>query len=173
MAAVAVALSAGADLDSVVQALREFRGGEHRLEFVLDRDGIVYYNNSKATNSLATIKALESFAEPIVLIAGGQDRKSEFTDLLPYMERNVKAVVALGETRHKFAELAGKAGISAVKTVDTGNSAADTLHEAVRAARTFAAPGDVVLLSPACASWDMFESYEIRGRMFKESVHKL
>ncbi|TMV46661.1 UDP-N-acetylmuramoyl-L-alanine--D-glutamate ligase [Paenibacillus mesophilus] len=173
MAAVAVALSAGADLDSVVRALREFRGVEHRLEFVLDRDGIVYYNNSKSTNSLATIKALESFAEPIVLIAGGQDRKSEFSDLLPYMERNVKAVVSLGETRHKFAELAEKAGISAVKTVDTGNSAADTLNEAVLAARSFAEPGDVVLLSPACASWDMFESYEIRGRMFKESVHKL
>jgi UDP-N-acetylmuramoylalanine--D-glutamate ligase len=173
MAAVAVALAAGADLDSIVQALRTFRGVEHRLEFVLDRDGIVYYNNSKATNSLATMKALESFGQPVVLIAGGQDRKSEFQDLLPYLERNVKAVVALGETRHKFAELAEKAGISAVKTVDTGNSAAETLDGAVRAARAFAESGDVVLLSPACASWDMFESYEIRGRMFKESVHKL
>lgn len=173
MAAVAVALAAGADLDSIVQALRTFRGVEHRLEFVLNRDGIVYYNNSKATNSLATMKALESFGQPVVLIAGGQDRKSEFQDLLPYLERNVKAVVALGETRHKFAELAEKAGISAVKTVDTGNSAAETLDGAVRAARAFAESGDVVLLSPACASWDMFESYEIRGRMFKESVHKL
>ncbi|TNJ66341.1 UDP-N-acetylmuramoyl-L-alanine--D-glutamate ligase [Paenibacillus hemerocallicola] len=173
MAAVAVALAAGADLDSIVQALRTFRGVEHRLEFVLERDGIVYYNNSKATNSLATMKALESFGQPIVLIAGGQDRKSEFQDLLPYLERNVKAVVSLGETRHKFAGLAEKAGISAVKTVDTGNSAAETLDEAVRAARAFAESGDVVLLSPACASWDMFESFEIRGRMFKESVHKL
>lgn len=173
LAAVAIAMSAGADIDSVVTSLRDFRGVEHRLEKVLDRDGIVYYNNSKATNSLATITALKSFAGPIVLIAGGQDRKSEYTDLLPYLERNVKAVVALGETRHKFARLAQEAGISAVKTVDTVNSAAYTLDEAVRTARSFAAPGDVVLLSPACASWDMFESYEIRGRMFKESVHKL
>ncbi|GAA3403947.1 UDP-N-acetylmuramoyl-L-alanine--D-glutamate ligase [Paenibacillus hodogayensis] len=173
LAAVAIALSAGADLEAIVRALRDFRGVEHRLEHVLDRDGVVFYNNSKATNSLATITALRSFERPVVLIAGGQDRKSEFADLLPYLRRNVKAVVSLGETRHQFAALAGQAGISAVKTVDTGNSAADTLDAAVRAANAFAEAGDVVLLSPACASWDMFESYEIRGRMFKESVHKL
>lgn len=173
LAAVAVAMSAGADLLPVVKALREFRGVEHRLEFVTEREGIVYYNNSKATNSLATIKALDSFDQPIVLIAGGQDRKLDFRDLLPLFREKVKAVVSLGETRHIFAKLAEEAGISAAKTVDTGNSAADTLDEAVRTARSYAAPGDVVLLSPACASWDMFESYEIRGRMFKESVHKL
>lgn len=173
LAAVAVAIHAGAGVEAIARSLRQFRGVEHRLEHVLDRDGIVYYNNSKATNALATIKALESFERPVVLIAGGQDRKSEFHELEPYLRRNVKAVVALGETRHKFAELAGKAGISAVKTVDTGNNAAEALDEAVRAARSFAQAGDVVLLSPACASWDMFESYEIRGRMFKESVHKL
>jgi len=173
MAAIAIALASGAGLDAIVSALREFRGEEHRLEYVLERDGIVYYNNSKATNSLATMMALESFEQPIVLIAGGQDRKSGFSDMLPYLRKNVKAVVALGETRHQFASLAEEAGIRAVKTVDTGNSAADALEEAVRAAREYAEPGDVVLLSPACASWDMFESYEIRGRMFKQSVHKL
>ncbi|RKN86891.1 UDP-N-acetylmuramoyl-L-alanine--D-glutamate ligase [Paenibacillus ginsengarvi] len=173
LAAIAIAFAAGAGLEPVRKALREFRGVEHRLELVLERDGIVYYNNSKATNSFATMMALKSFEQPIVLIAGGQDRKSEFTDLLPYLKRHVKAVVALGETRNKFARLAEEAGISAVKTVDTGNSAAETLEQAVREARSFAGPGDVVLLSPACASWDMFESYEIRGRMFNESVHKL
>jgi len=173
LAAVAVAMSAGAGLEPVVKALREFRGVEHRLEFVTEREGIVYYNNSKATNSLATIKALESFEQPIVLIAGGQDRKLDFRDLLPLLREKVKAVVSLGETRDIFAKLAEEAGISAIKSVDTGNSAADTLDEAVRTARSMAVPGDIVLLSPACASWDMFESYEIRGRMFKESVHKL
>jgi UDP-N-acetylmuramoylalanine--D-glutamate ligase len=176
LAAVAIALSAGAELEAVRRALRDFRGEEHRLEYVLERDGIVYYNNSKATNSLATIKALESFEQPVVLIAGGLERGSDYRELLPYLRKGVKAVVALGETRHKFAKLAAEAGISAVKTVDTANnagSAAEAIDEAVRAARSFASPGDVVLLSPSCASWDMFESFEIRGRMFKQSVHKL
>lgn len=173
LAAIAAAKAAGASPEAIVKALREFRGVEHRLEFVLERDGIAYYNNSKATNSSATIADLQSFERPIVLIAGGKDRKSEFEALLPYFKRKVKAVVAIGETKQKFARLAAEAGISAVKTVDTGNSAAETLDQAVRAARSFAEPGDIVLLSPACASWDMFESYEIRGRMFKESVHKL
>lgn len=173
LAAVAIALAAGAGLAAIVGALCDFRGVEHRLEYVMEQDGIAYFNNSKATNSLATIMALESFEQPTVLIAGGQDRKSGFDDMLPALRRNVKAVVALGETRHQFAKLAEEAGISAVKTVDTGNNAADALDEAVRAARSFAGPGDVVLLSPACASWDMFESYEVRGRMFKQSVHKL
>lgn len=173
LAAIAAGKAAGASPEAIVKALREFRGVEHRLEFVLERDGITYYNNSKATNSSATIADLQSFERPIVLIAGGKDRKSEFEALLPYFKRKVKAVVAIGETKQKFARLAAEAGISAVKTVDTGNSAAETLDQAVRAARSFAGPGDIVLLSPACASWDMFESYEIRGRMFKESVHKL
>ncbi|MDF2722632.1 MAG: murD [Paenibacillus sp.] len=173
LAAIAIALSAGADAGSIVDVLRTFRGVEHRLEYVLERDGIAYYNNSKATNSLATMTALKSFRQPVVLIAGGQDRKSGFDDLLPYLQNGVKAVVAIGETRDQFARLAQQAGISLVKTVDTGNSAAHALDEAVRIARSFAVSGDVVLLSPACASWDMFESYEIRGRMFKESVHKL
>ncbi|MEF3305539.1 UDP-N-acetylmuramoyl-L-alanine--D-glutamate ligase [Paenibacillus sp. GYB003] len=173
LAAVAVAIAAGAGLEPIRKALREFRGVEHRLEFVEEKDGIAYYNNSKATNWSATIADLQSFDKPIVLIAGGKDRGSEFTPLLPYLKRSVKAVVAIGETRDKFARLAKEAGISLVKTVDTGSSAAETLEQAVRDARSFAGPGDVVLLSPACASWDMFESYEIRGRMFKESVHKL
>ncbi|PYI54577.1 UDP-N-acetylmuramoyl-L-alanine--D-glutamate ligase [Paenibacillus flagellatus] len=173
LAAIAIAMSAGADVESVRKALRDFRGVEHRLELVLERDGVTYYNNSKATNSLATINAIETFEQPIVLIAGGLERGADFRDLLPYFRRNVKAVVALGETRGKFAALAAEAGISAVKTVDTAKDAADALDQAVRAAKSFAEPGDVVLLSPACASWDMFESFEVRGRMFKESAHKL
>ncbi|WP_127579635.1 UDP-N-acetylmuramoyl-L-alanine--D-glutamate ligase [Paenibacillus koleovorans] len=173
LAAAAMALCAGASVDAVAEALRSFRGVEHRLEYVGDKNGISFYNNSKATNSLATIKALESFDRPVVLIAGGKERGSEYTDLLPYMRERVKAVVTLGETRDKIADVAVQAGIASVKSVDTANSAADTLRTAVEQAYGFASPGDVVLLSPACASWDMFTSFEVRGSIFKQSVHNL
>ncbi|WP_438446313.1 UDP-N-acetylmuramoyl-L-alanine--D-glutamate ligase [Gorillibacterium sp. sgz5001074] len=173
LAAVAAALSAGASVEAVARALREFRGVEHRLEYVREKDGVVYYNNSKATNPAATIKALEAFEQPIVLVAGGLDRGMEYTDLLPYFRERVKAVVALGETRQKIARVAEEAGLSLVKTVDTANNPAAAVAEAVEAAHAFAEAGDVVLLSPACASWDMFASYEVRGSMFKESVHNL
>jgi UDP-N-acetylmuramoylalanine--D-glutamate ligase len=173
LAAAACAIAAGARMDSIVRSLREFRGVEHRLEFVRELHGVEYYNNSKATNTQATATALRAFEKPVVLIAGGLNRNLDFHDLLPLMKKKVKAVVTLGETRDIFAELAREAGISAVKVVDNGNSASEALDEAVRAANAFAVSGDVVLLSPACASWDMFESYEVRGRMFKQSVHKL
>mgnify|MGYP001374554791 CR=1 FL=1 len=173
MAAAAVALAAGAGLDTIARVLREFRGVEHRLEFVCEKDGVAYYNNSKATNAMATIKALESFRRPVVLIAGGQERKSDYLELLPYFRDKVKALVTLGETRHKINRVGELAGLTRIKSVDTGTDAADILDRAVRVARDFAESGDVVLLSPACASWDMFSSYEERGRIFKESVHKL
>jgi UDP-N-acetylmuramoylalanine--D-glutamate ligase len=173
LAAIAITLTAGASLPAIIDALKKFRGVEHRLELVLQHEGITFYNNSKATNSLATIMAFESFEQPIVLIAGGKDRGTSYEDLIPYLQKHVKAVVTMGETREKIAEAAVQAGISAVKVVDTANSAADTLRSAVQEAYKLAASGDVVLLSPACASWDMFESYEERGRIFKESVHNL
>lgn len=173
LAAAAAALSAGASVEAVAKALKAFRGVEHRLEFVREKDGVLYYNNSKATNPAATMKALEAFGQPIVLVAGGLDRGMEYTDLLPYFRERVKGVVALGETKDKIAKVAADAGLSRVKTVDTASSPADAIAEAVQAAQAFAEAGDVVLLSPACASWDMFTSYEVRGSMFKESVHNL
>jgi UDP-N-acetylmuramoylalanine--D-glutamate ligase len=173
LAAVAAALSAGADVAAVAKALREFRGVEHRLEFVRENNGIVYYNNSKATNPAATVKAMEAFDRPIVLIAGGLERGMDYLDLVPHFRERVKAVAALGETRHKIAHAAELAGIKLIKTVDTANTPAEALQAAVEAAHGFAQEGDVVLLSPACASWDMFSSYEERGSMFKESVHNL
>ncbi len=173
LAAIAIAFAAKANQPAITEALRKFRGVEHRLELVRQHAGITFYNNSKATNSLATIIAFESFEQPIVLIAGGKDRGTSYSDLLPYFQKHVKAVVTLGETREKIAEVAIQAGISDVKVVDTANSAADALHSAVQEAYKLAASGDVVLLSPACASWDMFESYEERGRIFKQSVHNL
>jgi UDP-N-acetylmuramoylalanine--D-glutamate ligase len=173
LAAAAVSIGAGASTETISHVLREFRGVEHRLEFVGAVAGVDYYNNSKATNAVATVKALEAFDRPIVLIAGGLERGLDFRELAPFFTTTVKALVTLGETREKLAALAREAGLTNVKTVDTGSNAENTLDEAVKQARAFAEPGDVVLLSPACASWDMFESYEERGSMFKRSVHNL
>jgi UDP-N-acetylmuramoylalanine--D-glutamate ligase len=173
MAAAAAALASGVSLSAIRETLRSFRGVEHRLEFVTELNGVQVFNNSKATNSAATIVALEALENDIILIAGGLDRGMEYDDLVPHLARRVKGVVALGETREKMRRVSEAAGIDRVKTVDTATSAQEAMAQAVQAAYTFAAPGDKVLLSPACASWDMFTSYEERGRMFKESVHNL
>lgn len=173
LAACAVAIAAGADPSVLGPVLSAFRGVEHRLEYVTDKRGASFYNNSKATNAKATAMALQSFRRPVVLIAGGLDRGSDYMELLPLFKERVKAVVTLGETREKLAEVARLAGIEAVLAVDNGEDAAAALRRAVDEAAALAEPGDVVLLSPACASWDMFTSYEERGRIFKEAVHNL
>jgi UDP-N-acetylmuramoylalanine--D-glutamate ligase len=173
LAAVAIAVAAGADPAVLEEPLSEFKGVEHRLEYVLEHNGAKYYNNSKATNSKATVMALNSFKDPVVLIAGGLDRGSDMMELLPLFQERVKAVVALGETREKIAKVAELAGLKQIKVVDNEDDAAQTLTAAVQEASRLAAPGDIVLLSPACASWDMFASYEERGRIFKEAAHNL
>ncbi|HAF99898.1 UDP-N-acetylmuramoyl-L-alanine--D-glutamate ligase [Paenibacillus lactis] len=173
LAASAIAITAGVSPDRLEPVLSSFRGVEHRLEFVDERDGIAYYNNSKATNSKATNMALTSFKEPIVLIAGGLDRGSDYEELVPSLRERVKAVVLLGQTKEKIAAAAEKAGLKQIILVDNGKDAADTLTMAVQEAARLAEPGDIVLLSPACASWDMFPSFEVRGRIFKEAVHNL
>ncbi|RAV19806.1 UDP-N-acetylmuramoyl-L-alanine--D-glutamate ligase [Paenibacillus contaminans] len=173
LAATAVAYAAGVPFETIAKVLRAFRGVEHRLEFVAGRDGVTYINGSKATNPAATIMDIEAFAQPIVLIAGGLDRGMDYMELLPYFENRIKAVVTIGETREKINRVAALAGLQAVKSVDNANTPADALNEAVRIASGLAESGDVVLLSPACASWDMFASYEERGRIFKQSVHNL
>jgi UDP-N-acetylmuramoylalanine--D-glutamate ligase len=174
LAAAAVAIAAGVPLPAIAKALRSFRGVEHRLEFVASKRGVDFYNNSKATNPAATAKALETFDRSVVLIAGGLDRADmDFGQLKSPLQRHVKAVVSLGETKMKIQQIAQMAGITRTKAVDTGNSAQETLALAVQEAVKFADEGDVVLLSPACASWDMFSSFEERGRMFKETVHNL
>lgn len=172
LAACGIAIAAGADPAVLGEVLASFRGVEHRLEYVADKAGAAYYNNSKATNSKATAMALGSFKQPVVLIAGGLDRGSDYMELLPVLG-GVKALVALGQTKDKLAGVAQMAGVKAVISVDNGESAAAVLQEAVREASALAEAGDVVLLSPACASWDMFTSYEERGRIFKEAVHNL
>ncbi|WP_427050474.1 UDP-N-acetylmuramoyl-L-alanine--D-glutamate ligase [Paenibacillus sp. TC-CSREp1] len=173
LAAVAIAVAAGADPAQLAAPLAEFKGVEHRLEYVLEHNGAAYYNNSKATNSKATVMALNSFKKPVVLIAGGLDRGSDMMELLPVFEDRVKAVVLLGENRAKIAKVAELAGLKQIKVVDNEEDAARTLTAAVQEAARLAAPGDVVLLSPACASWDMFASYEERGRIFKQAAHNL
>ncbi|MEX2462464.1 MAG: UDP-N-acetylmuramoyl-L-alanine--D-glutamate ligase [Paenibacillaceae bacterium] len=173
LAATAIALSCGVTIEVIAKVLHEFRGVEHRLEFVSIRDEVTFINGSKATNPAATIKDLEAFERPIVLIAGGLDRGMEYSELTPYFHRKLRALVTIGETKEKLNLAAERAGIAFIRSVDNGNSSVEALTEAVQIASELAQAGDIVLLSPACASWDMFESYEERGRIFKQAVHNL
>lgn len=173
LAASAIALAVGATPDQLAEPLSSFKGVEHRLEWVREREGVQYYNNSKATNTVATEMALGAFSDHIILIAGGLDRGLEFKELLPYLKERVKAVVTMGQTRYILRDLALEAGLKQVSVVENVDDAAKCIQEAVLRAESYAEAGDVVLLSPACASWDMFPSYEVRGSMFKEAVHSL
>ncbi|WP_067922151.1 UDP-N-acetylmuramoyl-L-alanine--D-glutamate ligase [Alicyclobacillus shizuokensis] len=166
VAATAAAITAGVRLESIRQVLREFRGVEHRLEFVLEASGVQYFNDSKSTNPRAALEALRSFSQPIVWIAGGLDRGDDFRVLAQDIKARVKAVVLLGQAADRLAQVCREAGVSDVCKVSS-------IPDAVARARAAARPGDVVLLSPACASWDMFSSFEERGRMFKEALHTL
>lgn len=174
LAASAVALAAGADPASIGRVLATFQGVEHRLEFVRELDGVSFYNDSKATNPAASVKSIEAFGDrPVVLVCGGQERGSDYNELLGAFRHAVRAVVVLGENRGAIAKVAAAAGIKEVETVEAEENVQSTVQKAVEAASRLAHSGDVVLLSPASASWDMFPSYEVRGRMFKHSVHTL
>lgn len=163
MAASALALLSGCPADAVAAALREFPGLEHRLEFVRELNGVKYINDSKGTNVGAVVKSLESFSGGVILIAGGRDKKGDFSLLRPFM-RNVKAVVAIGEAREKL-----KKALEGLSEFHFAESLRDSVHTAKGLAR----PGDVVLLSPACASFDMFRDFEDRGKQFKALVNEL
>jgi len=164
MAASVMALLSGCRPDAVADALAEFPGLEHRLEFVREMEGITFINDSKGTNVGAVVKSLESFIGSIVLIAGGRDKDGDFTGLRPFIRDKVKALVLIGEARDKIQEAVGDS---------TDIVMANSLREAVEKARELATPGDVVLLSPACASFDMFRDFEHRGKQFKELVGNL
>ncbi|TCW37554.1 UDP-N-acetylmuramoylalanine--D-glutamate ligase [Laceyella sacchari] len=166
LAAAAITLAAGATLDAVAQTLREFHGVEHRLEYVATINGVRYYNDSKATNAQAAIKALEAFTEPVVWIGGGLDRGVDFKELVPVLRGRAKAVITYGQSKSILAERGRDAGVPTVQVVDN-------LEEAVSRAAGLAQDGDVVLLSPACASWDQYTSFEERGSIFKQAVHRL
>jgi UDP-N-acetylmuramoylalanine--D-glutamate ligase len=146
------------------QAVRNFKAVEHRIEYVATVRGVEYYNDSKATNVDATIKALESFPANIHLILGGKDKGSDYTVLNPLLRERVKRVYSIGAAASKIeSQIAGSADVVH----------AETLENAVSRAASAAMPGDVVLLAPACASFDQFENYQHRGRVFKEAVRRL
>ncbi len=168
MMAVNVGLLFDAGDEAMARALREFRGLPHRLEFVREIDGVRYCNDSKCTTPDSAITALEAFDAPIVLIAGGYDKQLPFDALARVAAQRAYAVVCLGDTREKIAD--------AIRAAVCGGGGpvvhlAEGFDEAVAAARRLAVPGSVVLLSPACASWDMFTNYEERGDRFKQLVN--
>ncbi len=164
MAAAAMALLAGCPPASVTTALRNFPGLEHRLEFVRELDGVRYINDSKGTNVGAVMKSLEGFSEPVVLIAGGRDKKGDFESLRPLVKEKVKTLVLIGEASGKMRGALGDL---------TATVLCSDLREAVETAKRSAKSGDIVLLSPACASFDMFRDFEDRGRQFKKMVEGL
>lgn len=164
LAAAAAAAVCGARAASTARVFREFRGLPHRVEPAGERRGVAFVNDSKATNPDAVLRALESAKRPVVLIAGGRDKGFDYSALRGEVRRTVKGIVLIGEAREKMArDLEGAAPISF----------AGTLDEAVRIAAGQAAPGDEVMLSPACSSYDMFRNYEERGDEFKKTVARL
>jgi UDP-N-acetylmuramoylalanine--D-glutamate ligase len=166
LATALLACAAGAEITTITHVLKSFTGVEHRCEYVATIEGVRYVNDSKGTNPDAAIKALEAFPPPIVLIAGGRDKGTDLAGLVEVIKARCRAVVLLGEAVPKFRQALRAGGFTAVHEVES-------LNAAVRLARTLARPGDTVLLSPACASFDMFANYEERGRAFKAAVAEL
>ena len=163
MAAVAISICAGVSMKDIVSTLKEFGGVEHRIEFVKTVDGVDYYNDSKGTNTDAAIRGIMAMKKPCVLIGGGYDKGAEYDDWVEKFDGRVKHLVLIGKTAEKIENCCKKYGFNKI-------SKCETFEEAINFCRTLAVNGDCVLLSPACASWDMFKSYEQRGEMFKEIV---
>ena len=166
MAAAGMAAVYGVPIPVIKEAVLAFQGVEHRIEFVAEKGGVVYYNDSKGTNPDAAIKAIQAMNRPTVLLGGGYDKDSEYTQWIRAFDGKVKKLVLLGQTREKIARDAEKCGFHDYVL-------ADGFEEAVSLAADLAEAGDAVLLSPACASWDMFPNYEARGEKFKEIVNSL
>lgn len=164
MAAIAAVKELGVENRHIVEVLQTFGGVEHRLEFVRTVNNVDFYNDSKSTNVKSTQIALSAFDRPTILILGGLDRGHSFDGLREYMKQ-VKIIVAFGETKERISQFASEQGIPCL--------VCDTLDEAVTRAYESSSPGDVVLLSPACASWDQYDNFETRGRRFKECVNAL
>jgi UDP-N-acetylmuramoylalanine--D-glutamate ligase len=164
MAATLAAQSFTVGAPSLRATLKNFKGVEHRLEFVREINGVKFVNDSKATNVDSVWYALQAFKEPIILLLGGRDKGNDYSTLNDLIKKNVKAIIAIGESAEKVRTV-----LSAIKSV----SIAGSMPEAVNIANSLASPGDVVLLSPACASFDWFRNYEHRGIVFKELVNAL
>ncbi|MTK09044.1 MAG: UDP-N-acetylmuramoyl-L-alanine--D-glutamate ligase [Hungatella sp.] len=166
MAAIAIASELNVPMEVIKKAVCEFQAVEHRIEFVAEKAGVKYYNDSKGTNPDAAIQAVKAMPGPTILIAGGYDKNSEYDEWIESFDGKVKHMVLLGQTREKIAECAAKHGFTNVMY-------AEDMQEAVKVCASYANIGDYVLLSPACASWGMFRCYEERGEIFKECVRSL
>lgn len=166
LAAIAVAKLHGRSTAMIAEILKTFSGVRHRTQFVLEADGRKFYNDSKATDIEATEMALNGFSAPVVLLAGGLDRGDTYERLVANLKGHVKAVVLSGETKDKFADSVRAAGISNIQF-------ADTVVDGVPMAWQVSEPGDIILLSPAAASWDQYPDFETRGEMYIEAIEKL
>lgn len=166
MAAAAMAAVYGVPVDKIRESVKAFKGVEHRIEFVTEKNGVVYYNDSKGTNPDAAIKGIQAMNRPTVLIGGGYDKDSSYTEWIESFDGKVRKLILLGATKEKIAKDAESCGFHDYVF-------ADTFEEAVLMSAEIAGPGEAVLLSPACASWDMFPNYETRGDKFKEIVNSL
>ena len=166
MAAVAITMHMGVPVECIRKAITEFKAVEHRIEFVREVHGVRYYNDSKGTNPDAAIKAVQAMVTPTVVIGGGYDKQSSYEEWIDSFGDTVKCLVLLGATADKIEATARKAGFTNIIPVAS-------LEEAVKVSAAQAQSGEAVLLSPACASWDMFKSYEQRGTLFKEYVNQL
>ena len=166
MAAIGISINMGVPADIIKEAIRKFKAVPHRIEYVDTVDDVIYYNDSKGTNTDASIKAIQAMSRPTVLIAGGYDKKVSFDDFAKELKGKVKCLVLLGQTAQQIADTVKKYGFDNIIFTQS-------LEEAVEECRKAANPGDAVLLSPACASWGMFDNYEQRGDMFKELVYNM
>ena len=166
LASVSIAILMGVSIKSIKTAVGEFKGVEHRIEYVDKKNDILFYNDSKGTNPDSTIKAISALKPPIILIAGGYDKGSEYEELINSFNGKIKELVLLGETRDKIKKVAMEKGFNRVHLVDN-------MKEAVKLSYELGESGDIVLLSPACASWGMYSDFEERGRDFKNIVESL
>ena len=166
MAAVAISMNMDVPLEKIQEVIRKFEAVEHRIEFVTERFGVKYYNDSKGTNPDAAMQAIKAMPGPTILIAGGYDKHSEFDEWIESFDGKVRYLVLIGQPRDKIAECAKRHGFTDIMY-------AEDLLEAVQVCASYANPGDNVLLSPACASWGQFKNFEERGTKFKEYVRGL
>ncbi len=166
MAAIAIADCMEVPMETILSTCRGFQAVEHRIEFVCERYGVKYYNDSKGTNPDAAIQAIKAMPGPTILIGGGYDKGSQYDEWIEAFEGKVRYLVLIGQTRDAISECAKRHGFTNIMF-------AEDLQEAVKVCASYANAGDNVLLSPACASWGMFPNYEVRGTMFKEYVRAL
>lgn len=168
MAAIGISISAGVPMENILATIKRFVAVEHRIEYVATKNGVMYYNDSKATNTDAAIQGIKAMDRPTVLIGGGYDKNSEYDDWIKSFDGKVKKLVLIGQTRENIAACAIKCGFPKEDIL-----LKDSFLEALDTCVKEAVSGDAVLLSPACASWGMFPNYEVRGEQFKEYVNSL